>query len=181
MGKYLDKGNKWMTLDEKKMGSSTIRYMIKQGPSSVNSPSPQPPSLSLQTGFPHFKHIKQTKQLHPSTMRFLQLMAPPSLPFVKLLKKYWSTFIFPIPPLLLFPKCCNLLSVHFPLLAWHTPRKSVTSLLPSPVGLFSNYLTSFCAEFLAVLPLTCISFFSLAQWAHLFFLNIIIFVMNPNQ
>ena len=85
-------------------------------------------------------------------------MAPLSLPFVKLLKKYWSTFIFPIPPLLLLPKCCNLLSVHFPLLAWHTPRKSVTSWLPNPVGIFSNYLTSFCAECLAVLPLTCIFF-----------------------
>ena len=78
MGKYLDKGNKWMTLDEKKMGSSTIRYMIKQGPSSVNSPSPQPPSLSLQTGFPHFKHIKQNKI---SSLNYeISLANGPSLP-----------------------------------------------------------------------------------------------------
>lgn len=30
MEKYLKEGNEWMTLEEKKMDSLTIRYMIKK-------------------------------------------------------------------------------------------------------------------------------------------------------
>lgn len=54
MEKYLKEGNEWMTLEEKKMDSLTIRYMIKKkktAPNSVNSSFLVSPPLAYEHAF----------------------------------------------------------------------------------------------------------------------------------